>query len=85
MSVALRGESLLFLMKTGKRGLTRLKSIKTGQTSNRMRSFRATRHGYNLEDIHGLGLQGKLERKRYITRIALFRATKGRSGGCFRG
>ncbi|PMD12280.1 hypothetical protein NA56DRAFT_501704 [Hyaloscypha hepaticicola] len=71
--------------KEGRRDLNGLKSIRIGRTSNGMRSFRATRRGYNLEDISGFGLQGKLGRKRYITRTVFNRVIKGRSGGYFGG
>jgi hypothetical protein len=83
--IAFHRRNLPFLKRIGRRGLIRQKSIRIRRTSNRIRSFGATRRRYNLGDIHGLGLYAKLEKKRYITRITYSLSTGRRLDRCFKG
>jgi hypothetical protein len=85
MSVAFHGGNLPFLKRIGGRGLIGLKSIRIRRTSNRIRSFGATRRGHNLGNTHGLGLYAKFEKKRYIIRIVYNYVIKGRLDSCFGG
>jgi hypothetical protein len=75
--------SVLFLKRIERRDLIGQENTLIGQMNNGMRSSGVTRHGHNLENIHGLGLHAKSGKKKSIIRIVCNIVIKGRLDGCF--
>ena len=74
-----------FLKRIGRSDLNGQKSIRTGRTSNGMRSFRVMGRGHNQADIQSSILLAKSGKKKSILRTVYKHGTKGRLDGCFGG